>query len=81
MDFNTHIQNTAIEFCDGLLDGLNSNDASVYAPHFAGQAARHNSIDTGRANTMDLAGVPGSFPGRCPFGRYMEMKFEIRTQA
>ena len=32
-------------FCDGLLDSSNLNDASVYAPLFAGQAAEHNTIE------------------------------------
>ena len=53
----------ANEICDrlgGLLQLSNSNNASVYAPVLVGQAARHNSIETGRANlanTMDLAGI------------------------
>ena len=51
------------EICDGLgglLELSNSNDKPVYAPLFAGQAARHNSIETvlvNPANTMDLAGI------------------------
>ena len=61
----------ANEICNGLgglLDLSNSNSASVYAPVLAGQQARHNSIETGRASsvsTMDLAGITvATFQGR-----------------
>ena len=76
---NYTLHNPANQVCYELLACSNANDASVCAPLFAGQAARHKSIKTGWANRMDLGGVLSL--EEALEAQLVNMTFEIRMQA
>ena len=75
---NYTLHNPANQVCYELLACSNANDASVCAPLFAGQAARHKSIKTGWANRMDLGGVLSL--EEALEAQLVNMTFEIRMQ-